>query len=97
MHYRIVSKIRAGGMGKVYLARDNRLESQVAIRLLFDQFNKDPDRLHRFIQEARAASAQSPKIIAAIVNSSTVCGLGASTVVHVNYAERDRSHEDRRV
>jgi serine/threonine-protein kinase len=56
-HYRIVSKIGAGGMGEVYLAKDTNLHRSVAIKLLADEFNKDPDRLHRFIQEARAASA----------------------------------------
>jgi serine/threonine-protein kinase len=56
-HYRIVSKIGAGGMGEVYLARDTNLDRNVAIKLLSDEFSKDSDRLHRFFQEARAASA----------------------------------------
>src|SRR6266705_2708663 len=56
-HYRIVSKIGEGGMGEVFLAEDTKLRRNVAVKLLADRFNKDPDRLHRFVQEARAASA----------------------------------------
>ena len=56
-HYRIVSKIGAGGMGEVYLAEDTRLNRKVALKLLSDEFSNDSDKLHRFIQEAKAASA----------------------------------------
>jgi serine/threonine-protein kinase len=56
-HYEILSPIGAGGMGEVFLARDTRLERQVAIKLLGAEFSENADRLHRFIQEARAASA----------------------------------------
>ncbi|MBK7597768.1 MAG: serine/threonine protein kinase [Acidobacteria bacterium] len=56
-HYRIVSKIGAGGMGEVYRARDTRLDREVAIKVLPADFANDPDRLKRFEQEARATSA----------------------------------------
>src|SRR6476619_6801295 len=56
-HYRIVSKIGAGGMGEVYLAQDTKLDRKVAIKFLHEEFSKDPDKLGRFIQEAKAASA----------------------------------------
>ena len=56
-HYRIVSKIGAGGMGEVYLAEDTRLDRKVAIKVLPADFAKDEDRLRRFEQEARATSA----------------------------------------
>jgi eukaryotic-like serine/threonine-protein kinase len=56
-HYRIVSKLGAGGMGEVYLAYDTKLDRKVAIKFLADDSIKDADKLKRFIQEAKAASA----------------------------------------
>ncbi len=56
-HYRIVSRLGAGGMGEVYLAQDTKLDRKVAIKFLHEEFSKDADKLGRFIQEAKAASA----------------------------------------
>src|SRR6266540_3958299 len=56
-HYRIVSKIGAGGMGEVYLAQDTKLDRKVAIKFLNEEFSQDANKLKRFIQEAKAASA----------------------------------------
>ena len=56
-HYRIVSKIGAGGMGEVYRAHDSRLDREVAIKVLPPDFAADKDRLQRFEQEAKATSA----------------------------------------
>ncbi len=55
--YEIVSPLGAGGMGEVYRAKDPRLGREVAIKVLPASFSQDPDRLRRFEQEARAASA----------------------------------------
>src|SRR5216683_5691510 len=56
-HYRIVSKIGAGGMGEVYLAQDtSELGRMVALKLLSAEVAGDKDRLQRFIQEARTVS-----------------------------------------
>ncbi len=56
-HYRIISKIGAGGMGEVYKAQDSRLDREVAIKVLPVDFAKDAERLKRFEQEAKATSA----------------------------------------
>ena len=55
--YEIVSPLGAGGMGEVYRARDTRLQREVAVKVLPASYSQDPDRLRRFEQEARAASA----------------------------------------
>ena len=63
-HYEILSLLGVGGMGEVYLVRDNTLGRQAAIKLLPSRFTEDRERLRRFQQEARAASALNhPNII----------------------------------
>ena len=44
-------------MGEVYLAHDTKLDRKVAIKFLHEEFSKDADKLKRFVQEAKAASA----------------------------------------
>lgn len=55
--YRILAPLGRGGMGEVYLAEDSLLRRKVAVKSLPSQFVNDQNRLRRFIQEARAASA----------------------------------------
>jgi len=63
-HYTLNCSIGVGGMGEVYLAHDNVLGRKVALKLLPAYFTKDSDRLRRFEQEARAASALNhPNIV----------------------------------
>src|SRR4051794_6145883 len=55
--YKILMLLGAGGMGKVYLARDTRLDRLIAMKILPSEVGSDPDRMRRFIREAKAASA----------------------------------------
>jgi eukaryotic-like serine/threonine-protein kinase len=63
-YYHILSAIGAGAMGEVYLARDTRLDRQVALKILPPQFTRSSERVARFRREAKAASALNhPNII----------------------------------
>ena len=48
--YEVVEQIGEGGMGRVYRARDTKLDSDVAIKILPDLFANDPEWLARFQQ-----------------------------------------------
>lgn len=56
-HYEIIRQIGTGGMGEVYLARDRKLDRQVAVKILNHRFSQDDSNLDRFVREAKAASA----------------------------------------
>ena len=63
-NYRVLEMLGEGGMGQVYLAQDNKLGRKVALKFLARYFTQEKDRLRRFEQEARAASALNhPNII----------------------------------
>ncbi len=80
-HYQIISVLGVGGMGAVYLARDERLARNVALKLLPAQFTADAGRIQRFEREARAASALShPNII-------TIYDIGKTDEQHFIAAE----------
>src|SRR5215213_8460827 len=85
-HYRILSKLGAGGMGEVYLAEDTRLGRQVALKLLPASFQYDPDRRGRFLKEARAASALRSPNVAAIYDIGEHNG---SQFIAMEYVEGD--------
>ena len=53
-------------MGEVYLAEDTRLHRQVALKILPEEFARDPSRVKRFLREAHAASAIAHPNVAVI-------------------------------
>src|SRR5262249_46011114 len=94
-HYRIVSKIGEGGMGKVYLAQDTKLDRKVALKILPAELAANQDRMRRFVQEAKAAALNHPNI-------ATIHEIGESDSVNYIAMEfiegatlREKIHQER--
>lgn len=73
--YEIRSQIGAGGMGEVYLAQDTKLDRKVAVKFLNEELSRDSDKLNRFIQEAKAASALNHPNILTVHEIGESCGV----------------------
>ena len=74
-HYHIQETIGQGGMGVVYKALDTRLQRAVAIKVLRNEAVNDPERIRRFVQEARAASALHHPNIVTVYDVDTAGGI----------------------
>ena len=75
--YEIRSLLGVGGMGEVYLARDTRLQRDVAVKVLPDEFAGDATRLARFDREARLLAALNHPNVAAIYGVEGTAGVPA--------------------
>jgi TolB-like protein/thioredoxin-like negative regulator of GroEL len=89
--YEILSPLGAGGMGEVYRARDTRLGREVAVKVLPEAFERDPDRRGRFEREARAIAALSHPNILAIFD----CGRDGDVTYAVTELLEGQSLRDR--
>jgi len=65
-HYRIVAKVGEGGMGEVYRAHDERLDRDVAVKVLPEAVAEDAQRLARFEREAKLLASLSHQNIATL-------------------------------
>ncbi|MGH9535448.1 MAG: protein kinase domain-containing protein [Terriglobales bacterium] len=72
--YRVIAALGAGGMGEVYRARDERLNREVAVKVLPSATAQDADRLRRFEVEARAAGQLSDPNILTIFDIGSAAG-----------------------
>jgi eukaryotic-like serine/threonine-protein kinase len=73
--YEIEDLVGEGGMGRVYRGRDTQLRRTVAIKVVSPALAIDPERLHRFAQEARAAAALNHPGVLAIYDVGTFEGV----------------------
>jgi Tol biopolymer transport system component len=74
-NYEILAPIGAGGMGEVYRARDTRLGRDVAVKVLPEAFARDPERMRRFEQEARAVAALNHPNVLSVFDTGTQDGV----------------------
>ena len=90
-HYEVIELLGRGGMGEVYLARDRRIDREVALKVLLPQFSEDPDRLARFRREAQVLAAMNHPRIASIyglAEQDSVRALVLEYVRGITLAER---------
>src|SRR5437762_13781012 len=73
-YHEITALLGKGGMGEVYRARDTELKRDVAIKILPDEFSRDPDRVSRFQREAEVLASLNHPNIAAIYDLAEANG-----------------------
>lgn len=80
--YEIVAFLGAGAMGQIYRARDTNLGRSAAIKVLPDAFLQDPDRLARFLREAKVLASLNHPNIAAVYGWEQ-CGPSSALVMEL--------------
>ena len=92
-HYNILSRLGAGGMGEVYLARDTRLDRLAALKVLPADVAADQNRMQRFIREARAASSLNHPNVATIYDVGEAEGIRFIAMEHVEGQPSDNQFQ----
>jgi eukaryotic-like serine/threonine-protein kinase len=72
--YRLESKLGSGGMSTVYLASDETLERQVAVKVLHAEISDQPDQIERFRREARAVAQLSHPNVVSVIDAGQDAG-----------------------
>jgi tRNA A-37 threonylcarbamoyl transferase component Bud32/dipeptidyl aminopeptidase/acylaminoacyl peptidase len=75
--YKIVDKLGQGGMGEVWRASDSKLQRDVALKVLPDEFARNPERMARFRREAQVLASLNHPNIGAIYGLEEVEGIHA--------------------
>ncbi len=79
-HYRVTAALGAGGMGEVWLAEDEKLGRQVALKVLPEGFAQDPERMARFEREAKVLASLNHPNIATLYGLESAISSGTETV-----------------
>src|SRR5687768_10671868 len=72
--YRILKRLGRGGMGAVYLALDEGLRRQVALKVMLPRYAADPDASARFRREARTAAKVRHDNVVTVFQVGEDCG-----------------------
>jgi len=79
LHYEVLRKLGEGGMGEVWLARDTKLEREVALKLLPEELASDPERMARFEREAKVLASLNHPNIATLFGLETAVPSGTDS------------------